>query len=129
MFAVSGDDHRVVQRRVFFNDGLHVADLRTGGVNNFNAAFLDFLSLAGCDAVRPDDQQGVLTIGDFIDALDGRNAPAFQEFNGLRVVDQGAVSVDLAAGFVLGNVQNRVHRPADAHAEPGCFGQFNFHVR
>jgi len=128
MFAVSGNDDRVVQCCVLFDNGLHVADLRTGGVNDCNAAFPDFFPFVRCNAVCADDQNGIFMVADFVNAFNGRNTAIFQQLDGLRIMDQGTIGVDSPAHFMLGNVENLIHRPADAHAKPGCFGQFDFHL-
>jgi hypothetical protein len=127
MFTVPGNNNRVVQRRVFLDDGLHVADLRTGGVNDSDTAFFDYFSFVRRNSMRPDNQNGIFTVFDFIKTADRGNSPFFQQFNGLRIVDERPVSIYFPGCFVLGNIQNCVHRSAHPHAKPGCFGKLDFH--
>jgi hypothetical protein len=127
MLAVARDDDRVAQRRMLLDDRLDIAHFGAGGVNDFDAAFLDFFSFCGGDAVRPDDQHRLTPVGNFVDAADGGDAAARQNLDGLRIVDQRPVRVNAPALLALGDLQDRVHRAADAHAESGCLGEFNFH--
>ena len=75
MSPIAHNDHGVILPGMLFNDALHVSHLRTGGVDDFDAAFLDFLSFVGCDAVGADDQDAAFRVVNFSNAAHGGDAP------------------------------------------------------
>src|SRR5208282_3660862 len=127
MFPIAYDHHGIIKSSMFFNDGLHVTNFRTGCVYNLNAAFLNFFPFIRSNTMSANNQNSVLAVLYLFDTLDRFNAAALEQFNCLRVMNQRTVSINRAACFMLRYIQHNIYGPANAHAKACCPGEFNFH--
>jgi len=120
---IADDEDGVIPGCVLPDDGLNVSHLRTGGIDNFQALVANGFSLLRGNSVGANHERGARPAGrNPLQAADGYDAPLSQQFDGLRVVDQGTVGVDRFRPLVPGHVQDQVHGPLYAHAESGRSG-------
>jgi len=75
---------------MFLDDGLNMSHSRAGGINDFQALFLDCRSFLGRYAVGANHKRSAgFTRRNLIKTADGSNATFPKQFNSLRVMDQG----------------------------------------
>jgi hypothetical protein len=51
MFLIAYDYYRIIKSGMFFDDGLYIANFGAGGINDFDAAFLNFFSFSRSNTV------------------------------------------------------------------------------
>src|SRR5664280_327461 len=113
MVLIAYDNYRIIKSGMFFDDRLYIANFWTGGINDFDAAFLNFFSFGWSDTVGTNNQDSIFPILYFFDIFDRLDTAVFEQFNCLRIMNQRTVSIDTTAGFMLRNFQYNIHSPAD----------------
>ena len=112
---------------MFFDNGLYIANFGAGGINDFDAAFLNFFSFSRGNTVGTNNQDSIFSVLYFFDIFDRIDAAVLEQFNCLWNMNQRTVSINTAAGFMLRYLQHNIHSPAYTHAEARSPGKFNFH--
>jgi hypothetical protein len=119
VLPVSGDQNREAVGRMLPDDRLYMGDLGTGGIDDPETLFLDLISLGGGNSMGADDHSGAGGGAfDLVQTPDRDDASLSEELDRLRVMDQGAVSVNDFMTFVAGHVEDDIYGPLHSHTEP-----------